>query len=213
MNNQQEKEYERYCSVCRRPESLAGKLVEIPGGLFICNDCMQNAINSMQNSGFPYMDFMNMNMAVPPQHQNAEIKPEADEEEDDRKKSGGFPNISMINLNDLLGGLGMGMPQPQIKKKKKKKEGDQPVLDIRSIPAPHKIKASLDEYVVGQEHAKKVISVAVYNHYKRVALGDTDDVEIEKSNMLMPGPTGCGKTYLVKTLARLCRLRLQMLHL
>lgn len=57
--------------------------------------------------------------------------------------------------------------------------------------------------MVGQEHAKKVISVAVYNHYKRVATGTMDDIEIEKSNMLMIGPTGCGKTYLVKTLARL----------
>ena len=78
------------------------------------------------------------------------------------------------------------------------------MLDIHSIPAPHKIKASLDEYVVGQEQAKKVISVAVYNHYKRVAAGpDADGIEIEKSNMLMIGPTGSGKTYLVKTLARL----------
>ena len=70
------------------------------------------------------------------------------------------------------------------------------------LPAPHKIKASLDEYVVGQEYAKKVMSVAVYNHYKRVATDSMDDIEIEKSNMLMIGPTGCGKTYLVKTLAR-----------
>ena len=67
---------------------------------------------------------------------------------------------------------------------------------------PHKIKEKLDEYVVGQEYAKKVVSVAVYNHYKRVATGTMDEIEIEKSNMLMIGPTGCGKTYLVKTLAR-----------
>ena len=71
------------------------------------------------------------------------------------------------------------------------------------LPAPHKIKAKLDEYVVGQEYAKKAISVAVYNHYKRVATDTMDDIEIEKSNMLMIGPTGSGKTYLVKTLARL----------
>ncbi|HOO80308.1 MAG TPA: ATP-dependent Clp protease ATP-binding subunit ClpX, partial [Lachnospiraceae bacterium] len=64
-------------------------------------------------------------------------------------------------------------------------------------------KAQLDEYVVGQEHAKKVMSVAVYNHYKRVATDTMDDIDIEKSNMLMIGPTGCGKTYLVKTLAKL----------
>ena len=94
------------------------------------------------------------------------------------------------------------MPQKQ-RTKKKKEKGEKPKLSIRDIPAPHKIKASLDEYVIGQEHAKKVMSVAVYNHYKRV-FSDTDDgVEIEKSNMLMIGPTGSGKTYLVQTLARL----------
>ena len=90
-------------------------------------------------------------------------------------------------------------------KVKKKKEGEEktPLIDIKNIPAPHKIKARLDEYVVGQEYAKKVISVAVYNHYKRVATDTMDDIEIEKSNILMIGPTGSGKTYMVKTLARL----------
>ena len=68
---------------------------------------------------------------------------------------------------------------------------------------PEEIKAFLDEYVIGQERAKKVMSVAVYNHYKRVATDTMDEIEIEKSNMLMIGPTGSGKTYLVKTLARL----------
>ena len=74
-----------------------------------------------------------------------------------------------------------------------------------SLPAPHRIKAALDDYVIGQEYAKKVISVAVYNHYKRVRTGTNsfDEIEIEKSNMLMIGPTGSGKTYLVKTLSRL----------
>ena len=74
---------------------------------------------------------------------------------------------------------------------------------IQHLPAPHVIKGRLDEYVVGQEYAKKVMSVAVYNHYKRVLTDTMDDIEIEKSNMLMIGPTGSGKTYLVKTLARL----------
>ncbi len=111
-----------------------------------------------------------------------------------------IPGLSFINLADLQNMI----PQRQKVKKKKPKEKE-PVkeLDIRSIPAPHKIKASLDEYVIGQEYAKKVMSVAVYNHYKRVATGTQDEIEIEKSNMLMIGPTGSGKTYLVKTLARL----------
>ena len=102
--------------------------------------------------------------------------------------------------------LPFGNQQKVKKKKPKEKKKEEPVLDIRKIPAPHKIKASLDDYVVGQDYAKKVMSVAVYNHYKRVAAGteaNADGVEIEKSNMLMVGPTGCGKTYLVKTLAKL----------
>ena len=68
---------------------------------------------------------------------------------------------------------------------------------------PKEIKEFLDDYVIGQDEAKKALSVAVYNHYKRVATNTMDDIEIEKSNMLMIGPTGCGKTYLVKTLAKL----------
>ena len=109
-------------------------------------------------------------------------------------------NIAFMNIADLQGEG--GIPNKQ-KIKKKSGEKTKPIIDIHKIPAPHKIKASLDEYVVGQEHAKKVISVAVYNHYKRVATNTMEEIEIEKSNMLMIGPTGCGKTYLVKTLAKL----------
>ena len=104
-----------------------------------------------------------------------------------------------MNLSDLEN----MQPKAQKIKKKKKEPKEFKQLDIKKIPAPHKIKAKLDEYVVGQEYAKKVMSVAVYNHYKRVATDSMDDIEIEKSNMLMIGPTGSGKTYLVKTLAKL----------
>jgi ATP-dependent Clp protease ATP-binding subunit ClpX len=96
-----------------------------------------------------------------------------------------------------------GIPNKQKLKRRRKGEKPQPIIDIKDIPAPHKIKASLDEYVVGQEHAKKVMSVAVYNHYKRVATDSMDSIEIEKSNILLIGPTGCGKTYMVRTLAKL----------
>lgn len=169
-----ENEYEDICYICRRPEHVAGKMIKIPNNISICQDCMQKTFDSMNGPGFSMDDMFSMNM-------------------------GKMPNISMINLSDLQGFV----PNNQKIKKKKPKEKKEPVIDIHKIPAPHKIKASLDEYVVGQEHAKKVMSVAVYNHYKRIASVQQDDVEIEKSNMLMIGPTGCGKTYLVKTLAKL----------
>jgi len=110
-----------------------------------------------------------------------------------------MPGVSVLNLADMP----QNVPKKQAVKKKKPKSQKEPELNIRNIPAPHKIKASLDEYVIGQDQAKKAMSVAVYNHYKRVATDMMDDIEIEKSNMLMIGPTGCGKTYLVKTLAKL----------
>ncbi len=75
---------------------------------------------------------------------------------------------------------------------------------LQNVPKPHEIKAQLDTFVIGQEQAKKVLSVAVYNHYKRVhARGEDDGVEIEKSNIMLLGPTGSGKTLLAKTLARI----------
>lgn len=72
-----------------------------------------------------------------------------------------------------------------------------------NLMKPREMKAFLDEYVIGQEKAKKVLSVAVYNHYKRILFGDIQDVELQKSNILMLGPTGSGKTLLAQTLARL----------
>ncbi len=73
----------------------------------------------------------------------------------------------------------------------------------RSLPKPHEIYETLCQYVVGQERAKKVLAVAVYNHYKRINHRRPHDVELQKSNILLIGPTGCGKTYLAQTLAKI----------
>jgi len=77
-------------------------------------------------------------------------------------------------------------------------------VELKDIPKPPQIKAVLDQYVIGQEKAKKILSVAVYNHYKRIRVGNKkDDVELQKSNIVMLGPTGCGKTLLAQTLAKI----------
>ncbi len=185
--DEEKKEYEDVCFICRRPESKAGKMFKLPNNICVCSDCMHKTMDTV--SQFDYQGLLN-NPSVFGGNQS-----------DDNKGGRRFPNISIVNLADLQGEG--GIPNKQKIKKKSEKKKSQPVLDIKNIPAPHKIKAQLDEYVIGQEHAKKIISVAVYNHYKRVATDTMDEIEIEKSNMLMIGPTGCGKTYLDKTLARL----------
>ena len=162
-------EYEKVCFICRRPESVAGKMIELPNNICVCSDCMQKSFDAMSNGQIDYSQLMNM------------------------------PGVQILNMADME----QNIPKQQKVKKKKEGEEKKPLINIKDIPAPHKIKAKLDDYVVGQEYAKKAMSVAVYNHYKRVATDTMDDIEIEKSNMLIIGPTGSGKTYLVKTLARL----------
>jgi len=176
--------YEDVCFICRRPESKAGRMYKLPSNICICEDCMHRTMDTV--SQFDYNNLLNNQALMNELNKNS--------------------NITFMNMNDLLNNQG-GIPNSQ-KLKKKKEEDEAPLIDLKNIPAPHKIKAKLDEYVIGQDRAKKVISVAVYNHYKRVATDTMDDIEIEKSNILMLGPTGSGKTYLVKTLARLLNVPL-----
>ena len=271
--NKEDQEYEDICFICRRPESKAGRMFHLPNQICICDDCMHqtmDTINQLDYQGLlnqssmqedwnrwaGMMENMQRNQdsngfvskrkdGGQPKQEDAENgdsesgaseseaagtgteasgngaagsdEPENETSGKDDSEGGdsgkdhpgkgnpgnfggyqGFPRISFVNLADWQG---EGIPGKQ--KLKRKKKGSTPPLNIKDVPAPHVIKAKLDEYVVGQEYAKKVISVAVYNHYKRVATNTMDEIEIEKSNMLMIGPTGCGKTYLVKTLAKL----------
>ena len=193
------------CSSCGRPESEVGRLIHLPNNLDVCQDCMRRSIEMIGNvwnnvdPNNPFAGFNN------PQEKpkDSEKKEQKDEFED---------RDSIIEM----------------------------LKDFKSIPQPHEIKAMLDEYVIGQDKAKRIISVAVYNHYKRLssrykenkeieALMNKDkklteeearqkiasesndpfaDVELEKSNILMLGPTGSGKTYMVKTLAKLLKVPL-----
>ena len=183
-------DYEKICYVCRRPESKAGEMITMPGGMNFCHECMQKAFDSISKSGMDFSKLQNM------------------------------PFMNM-NLNDFAG---MQMPNTEIpeknkiKKKSKAKDAEK-FLTMKDVPAPHQIKAQLDTYVIGQERAKRAVSVAVYNHYKRVILRQQDELranenteekaenaaaqgmqmqggepEIEKSNILMLGPTGSGKS-------------------
>ncbi|MDE6761886.1 MAG: ATP-dependent Clp protease ATP-binding subunit ClpX [Lachnospiraceae bacterium] len=174
-NGHKEDDYEKYCYLCRRPESKAGKLIYMPNSINICQECMQKTFDSFSGSNMQFMDLSNM------------------------------PNM---NMNQFTPVDDIPKKQKVKKKKEKEKKQEEPELTLSTIPAPHEMKAQLDEYVIGQDYAKKVISVAVYNHYKRVLTDSMDDIEIEKSNMLMVGPTGSGKTYLVKTIARILNVPL-----
>ena len=125
------------CSFCNKTQSQVRKLIAGPGGVYICDECIDVCAEIMEEE-FEYENTRNINP---------------------------FDDINLLK--------------------------------------PEEIKAFLDEYVIGQEQAKKVLSVAVYNHYKRIMAEKDPSVELKKSNILMLGPTGCGKTLLAQTLAKI----------
>ena len=180
-NKKDDNKYEKICYMCRRPESKTGTMISMPGGIDICPDCIQKTFNSMQSMDISKLSGK-MNM------------------DDIKNIDLGSLNIPNMNVNPIP-------ERARVKKRDEKRT--EPLFTMKDVPAPHKIKEMLDEYVIGQEQAKKVISVAVYNHYKRIFLDkDKEGTKIEKSNILMIGPTGSGKTYLVKTLAKLLNVPL-----
>ncbi len=189
-NNNNDNEYEKYCYMCKRSESQAGKLLTFTKGMSICVDCMNKTLGSLSNNPFTILGNIpgidNMNMV--------------------------FPNMDIPESQKLKRKTAKKRAAGEDKAGNAEEESTNKIKSLKDLPAPHDIKKMLDLDVVGQEKAKKVMSVAVYNHYKRVfseeadsrnTPDELDNVEIEKSNMLMVGPTGCGKTYLVKTIAKI----------
>jgi ATP-dependent Clp protease ATP-binding subunit ClpX len=188
-DQKEEKKAEKICFLCRRPESVTGPMIDLPGNMHVCRDCMQKSLDTMRSGGVNYSSLLS-----------------------------NLPNVEAIDLSDFYSNF---RQDPAAEAEKQKKTDEVP-FTMKDILPPHKIKAQLDRYVIGQEQAKKIMSVAVYNHYKRI-IGEEklnkirqeqkkqkirdpnlpEPVEIEKSNMLMIGPTGSGKTYLVQTMAKL----------
>lgn len=221
-SNSSNNQYEKICYVCHRSERYTGKLVSMPGNIDICHDCMQRAFDTLGNNNFDLnklqnMPFLNLNLNS---FRSQKIDKEEVYQETVHQQEGDTEIFSKINI-------------PDKKRIKKRNDANTLKFTMKDVPPPHIIKSMLDHFVIGQEHAKKVISVAVYNHYKRVFLDnrkkdsfkdkkeinskniaklqleiEAEPTHIEKSNILMIGPTGSGKTYLVKTLARLLQVPL-----
>ena len=180
----------RFCSMCNRTEDVTGPLTTLPNNMLICRDCMNKSFDFMRSGSFDL---------------NAMLK-----------NIQNMPGISFFQIGEP-----MDQPASQAES-----EEEEETFSMEEILPPHKIRAQLDHYVIGQSRAKKLVSVAVYNHYKRIigarelekarkngeTLPENDpfSVEIQKSNMLMIGPTGSGKTYLVQTLAKLLDVPLAM---
>ena len=184
-NNDNNNNYEEVCAVCRRTESVAGKMIEMQKGFCICKDCLQKSfdmINEMSQNGqlddlSKMMQGMNLSdlSGIPgmpdirknePKDEtlpgNEEASDDKEEKKDDRKddkkdekKSSATPLF--LNLGSIFGGQNPNLERTRIRKKERK-EDDPPLIDIKKVPPPHKIKAMLDEYIIGQEQAKKIIS-------------------------------------------------------
>ena len=172
-NNNNNDEYEKVCYVCRRTESKAGKMISMPGGLYVCPDCMQKTFDAINNNDIDYNELMK-----------------------------GIPNMPNMGMFGGFNMMGNNMSDKQKVKKKKEeskennKDKKEEKLDLKKLPAPHEIKRMLDEYVIGQDEAVSAVAKAIRRG--RVGLKDPNR---PIGSFLFLGPTGVGKTELSKALA------------
>lgn len=174
------------CAFCDRPSSQVMAMVEGPNGIYICDECIAVCADAM------VQDVANRAKAD-------ELAQSLHEKKSHHKRSSKHPRHSNID-DDAIEAFDL-----------EELSEDESIEDARkrvlsALPTPHKLYEELSDHVVGQEAAKRALSVAVYNHYKRIMLEpteeDDDGVEIDKSNIMLLGPTGSGKTLLAQTLAR-----------
>ncbi|MCQ2752196.1 MAG: ATP-dependent Clp protease ATP-binding subunit ClpX [Coriobacteriales bacterium] len=209
---------DKKCYLCGKSEGELGEtLVDLTPQISVCPNCLNSEMKKMSNmfgSMFPPQSFAQaQDEAKKKKEKDEKSIVEVDGEEVEViegqavNEDGGDPDSEDENNNNPFSGFGFfgpganpfnfGAQQP----KRKKHDENDPVM--QPVPKPHILKSMIDEYVIGQEDAKKTICVATYNHYKRLLAQDRSDIEIEKSNILMIGPTGTGKTYIIQTLAKL----------
>ena len=195
----QDKKQKKVCSICRKDEDHTTNMLTMPDGNSICSSCLQSMLDRFKGgvpgtgtgglAGVPDLSALLSNIDL------------------SNVQGLSFMNVPPEMFENFLK-MGGGPVPERSKVKEKNNDKKEPMFTMKDVPAPHMIKAMLDEYVIGQDNAKKTMAVAVYNHDKRVFLGKDQEGGIEKSNILMIGPTGSGKTYLVKTLARLLNVPL-----
>lgn len=172
------------CAFCGKHSSQANSMIQGPNGIYICDECIAVCADAMMQDMFL--------------QQREMLKGEADGHAPEPERRARHGRVrGEVDIDVTEDGVMADIEDAHDVEEKRR-------AALSALPTPHELHAHLSEHVVGQEAAKRALSVAVYNHYKRIMLDPTseDDVEIDKSNIMLLGPTGSGKTLLAQTLAR-----------